>query len=905
MPLPASQISPDLGQQFAAMPSYPNGSLHAGLYTLVFRIRRKSDRTLLREHKLVLMPQRFNQTTESRTSVYYTQGGPVADTIQDGGIGITYFSIQGHTGFWGIRSDLQRRPVAERLSLPATPEVFADVAQTLFNTFQGGGSLPLQTSLIDGAAAFKDLQDTVWAYFDPLSAASFIDLPTPQQDLQLEFLNLMAPTSQRDQVGNVGWIVHPHRNLVDLQQDASKPFLFQYSFNFAALAMTDEEIPDPYLAALTDPPTGLQASLRQLTQAVRDLTNGVNTIEDAFTQMTIQQFTGPVSTFLEETQNLGNAVGNFISSGADKIRFPLYAQRTLSHVLDAPRHSVTTLAEASRQLAEFLIVAADPRSIGRTLAGETLTGGADDELTVGLNGEDPVTLLLGTLTGGSTIAAAIQSQVRALTPQAPANASAYRDFSATWDPGTQQYSLASGTKGSDAGRVEVIVNPDTALTPGDASQTLGLGLGNGGQEHAGSAYPNHALALLRGVEQACTHLQGFPEYFADQLDAQDAALAALLPPGVTRPQIRGDQRLTQTRVTPGDTLQGIAARVRVDWQTLAVVNRLTYPFILESPTTLTRGRVSSADYWTLSDVVQTWPVDAWQGQRLVIVSGIGAGQNRRILRNTATQLVVEHAWDVVPEDISNYAIQSADNPIQRTGTVTSATTTTLTNGALALVPESQMGLTLVLTSGATAGERRQVVQNDATTYTLDRPWTVLPAAGTLYLLMGPGPATRRQLVVGDWLSVPRPSAQSLLPIRGRLQDVSAITGRQKTVEEQLFGKDVLNSNGSLVYDEAAGDAVTIAGLPNLRQAMIAYINLPLGELEYFPSIGSYVQEELGLTATLPLQIQLLSSLQRTIKQDNRISSMDGATLLTRGGQTLIAFGATAINGSTLDRVVVR
>jgi hypothetical protein len=451
----------------------------------------------------------------------------------------------------------------------------------------------------------------------------------------------------------------------------------------------------------------------------------------------------------------------------------------------------------------------------------------------------------------------------------------------------------------------VVVNPDTALTPGDASQTLGLGLANGGQEHAGSAYPNNALALLRGVEQACTHLQGFPEYFADQLDAQDAVLAGLLPPGVTRPQIRGDQRLTQTRVTPGDTLQGIANRVAVDWQTLALVNRLTYPYILESPTELTRGRVSSADYWTLTDGIQAWPLDAWQGQRVVIVSGPASGQSRRILRNTATQLVLEHAWDVVPEDISNYAIQSADNPIQRTGTVTSATATTLTNGALALVPESQMGLTLVLTSGPTAGERRQVVQNDATTYTLDLPWTVLPDAGTLYLLMGPGPATRRQLLVGDWLSVPRPSAQSLLPIRGRLQDVSAITGKQKTVEEQLFGKDVLNLNGSLLYDPAAGDAVTIAGLDSLRQAMISYVNLPLGELEYMPSIGSYIQEELGLNATLPLQIQLLSSLNRTIRQDARIASMSGAQLLTRGGQTLIAFGANAVNGASLERVVVR
>jgi hypothetical protein len=216
-----------------------------------------------------------------------------------------------------------------------------------------------------------------------------------------------------------------------------------------------------------------------------------------------------------------------------------------------------------------------------------------------------------------------------------------------------------------------------------------------------------------------------------------------------------------------------------------------------------------------------------------------------------------------------------------------------------------MGLTMILTSGPTAGERRRVVYNDATTYTLDRDWTVIPPAGTLYLLLGPGPATRRQLVVGDWLSVPQPSAQALLPIRGRLQDVSAITGKQKPMEEQLFGRDLLVLGGSLVYDPALGDAVTIAGLENLRAALVSYVNLPLAELEYAPYLGSYIQEELGLTATLPLQIQLLSSLERTIKQDPRIASMDGAQLLTHGGQTLIAFGATAINGSTVDRVLVR
>jgi hypothetical protein len=412
---------------------------------------------------------------------------------------------------------------------------------------------------------------------------------------------------------------------------------------------------------------------------------------------------------------------------------------------------------------------------------------------------------------------------------------------------------------------------------------------------------------LRGVEQACTHLQGFPDFFADQLDAQDAALAALLAPGVTRPQIRGEQRLQQTRITPGDTLQGIANRVGVPWETLALVNRLTYPFILEEPSTLFRGRVSEADYWSLTDEDQMWPTDAYQGQRLDIVSGPGAGQSRRILRNTLTQLVIETAWQVLPNDTSNYAICSAENPIVAVGAVSSATDHSVTDTSMALVPGSQRGMTLVLTSGSAAGARRQVRGNDATTYHLGTAWEVIPPAGSLYVLLGPSPATRRQKVVGDWLSVPRPSAATLLPIRSRLQDVSAITGRHLTTEEKLFGRDwqLDTTTMSLRYDPALGDAVTIAGLPNLRQALIHLVNIPIGELEYAPGLGSFVAEELGLSATLPLQIQLLSSVERTIRQDPRIASLSGAEVFTSGGQTLIAFGATTISGASLDRIVIR
>jgi hypothetical protein len=900
--------------QRAANQRFPNGSLHAGQYTLVFRIRHKRNKQLVcKEHRLILMPQRFSQTTEARTALYYTKGAVVADVPARSGVGATIFTIQGHTGFGGVRNATflpDQGPVhqvlPQEIGAIAT-DVARDVqakAQALFGTAPPAGPFSsLRDSYVDGAAAIKDLQETILAYFFPPGYTETLEV-TQTQDLQLEFLNLATPVSHEDTTGQVGWIIHPHRNLVDLQQDAAKPFLYFYSFQFAAIApLLDPQVPDVFEERLTTPRTGLQTTLGQLTALVTAVKNGVNTLEDAVTQMVIQQVTGPVTTFIQETAQLGDAVGNFMTSAADKIRFPLYAQRAFAHVLDAPKHSVTTLAEAAKQLGEFLFVASDPRSLSGLFAGTGLIDGVDDALTLSLNHEPPATLRLGTQTSGAAIAQAIQSQVRALAPTQQANATAYRDFTCTFADG--QYILSSGTKLSDAGRVTVLSDPDTALVPNDAARVLGLGLGNGGQEHAGSAYPAEALALLRGVEQACTHLQGFPDYFADQLEAQDAVLTALLPAGMTRTQIRGDQRLRQTRITPGDSLQGIAARVGVDWQTLALVNRLTYPYVLEEPTTLARGRVSSATTWSLTDGVQAWPVDGYEGQRVDIVYGTGAGQSRRILRNTATELVLETAWEVVPRDTSDYAIRSALNPILRTGVVSSASARTLTESGLTLIPGSQRGLTLVLTSGATAGARRRVSGNDATTYTVDPPWDVVPAPTTLYLLEGPRPATARQKLVGDLLSVPQPSAQTPLPIRGRLQDVSAITGQQRSAPERLFGRDLLLETGALVWDQTLNDVRTIAALPNLRQALIHYINLPLGELEYAPGLGSYVQETLGIPATLLIQTELLGSVERTIRQDRRILRMNSAQLVGSGGATLIVFGATAVDGSTVARIAIR
>lgn len=899
MPLPASAVAQSM--QTSADSASPNGSAQAGKYTLIFTIRHAKTKALLKRHKLIIMPSTFSQETESRTSLYYTKGGIVADTPLAQGIGTTIFNIAGHTGYHGVMAESQN-PLLARLGATTSLEGFASTVQSVVQGIGQSGS-PV-TSLIDGAAAVKDLQDTIRAYFDPSEQPETSEVPRTQ-DLQLEFLNATAPTSAQDRTGLSNWLIHPHRNLVSLRQDASRPFLYFYTFQFAAIAKLDAPVPDPTIDLLANPQVSLRDTLKKITAVVTDVKNGVNTIRDAFDQLVIQQFTGPVGTLLLSAAGVGDAVRGFADGIKAKVEWPLYAQRLISDALDAPAYAVTTLGQAARRLGSVLAEESVALAMSIPNAGIALTSAVNDQLTLSLNGEDPVTLALGTQTSGASIAAEIQSQVQALTPQHAANTSAYSAFTATYTQG--QYQLRSGTVLSEAARVQVVVNDDSLLTPTDASSTLGLGLLNGGQERPGSAVAVRALSLLQGLDEACTHLLAFPDYFAAQLDAQDAQLAARFPDGTIRAQIRGDQHLAPVRILPGDTLQAIASRVGAPWETLALVNNLSYPYLILEPSTLLTGRMSSADRYHFSDISLSITPNSLQGQRVDCVAGAGAGQSRVILQHTATTFVLDHGWEVLPNDTTNYAIRQAQNPILQTSTVTSATTRTLTDTSLSLVPDSQRGFMLMIATGEATGERRRIVENSSQGYVLDATWEVLPQPGDAYVVFTTIRSQRlRQRMLGETLSVPRPSTRRTPPgIRGRLEDVSSITGRVITREDKLFGRDLLLYQGSLLWDPTQQDCVTVAGLENLRQAVRHLVNVPLGQMEYAPGVGSYLHEEVGSTATLPSQMQLLQSVERTIRQDSRIARLAGAEMFTQDGKTFLVLAAQAISGDTVDRIVVQ
>jgi hypothetical protein len=134
----------------------------------------------------------------------YTKGGLIAETAVDNALGATMFQISGHTGFGGVRAE-----GIGNVESPATPAQFLTTVRSTVSNLLGGARTGVpRRSLIDGAAAIKDLQDTINMYFFPrgYDDTSFV---TRTQDLQLEFLNLAVHSAGPDEWR---WVIHPHED---------------------------------------------------------------------------------------------------------------------------------------------------------------------------------------------------------------------------------------------------------------------------------------------------------------------------------------------------------------------------------------------------------------------------------------------------------------------------------------------------------------------------------------------------------------------------------------------------------------------------------------------------------------------------------------------------------------------
>jgi RHS repeat-associated protein len=90
-------------------------------------------------------------------------------------------------------------------------------------------------------------------------------------------------------------------------------------------------------------------------------------------------------------------------------------------------------------------------------------------------------------------------------------------------------------------------------------------------------------------------------------------------------------------------------------ETMPLGNTVQYIYSLDSGTS-TGGNTAT----TFNDTTKTWTPNQFAGQVVKIIGGTGEMQERTIVGNTATQLMLATPWDTIPDSTSIYEIKNAD-----------------------------------------------------------------------------------------------------------------------------------------------------------------------------------------------------------------------------------------------------
>lgn len=116
------------------------------------------------------------------------------------------------------------------------------------------------------------------------------------------------------------------------------------------------------------------------------------------------------------------------------------------------------------------------RSVSATSAAVSVSAG--QTLDINIDNDGVQTIVLSLNVTGAAIAADIQAKVTALTANAPVNQPAFTGFTATYDIGTSQYTLISGSAG---------ITSTVEISGGTAAPILLLGEDEGGVETPGNS----------------------------------------------------------------------------------------------------------------------------------------------------------------------------------------------------------------------------------------------------------------------------------------------------------------------------------------------------------------------------------------------------------------------------------
>lgn len=181
---------------------------------------------------------------------------------------------------------------------------------------------------------------------------------------------------------------------------------------------------------------------------------------------------------------------------------------------------------------ETATIIGEGRSISAPNAATNIAAGYT--LTLNINGDGAQTIgpLSLNVTGGS-IAADIETQVRALTAFSPINQPAYDNFTATFYLPADQYTLTSGTAGS---------NSTVVVSGGTVAPLLYLGLAQGGEEIRGNTarldiLPGRVLIVENSADVqflvAPTNTPALNEYVVNLTNGQVTFNDANVPDDIT------------------------------------------------------------------------------------------------------------------------------------------------------------------------------------------------------------------------------------------------------------------------------------------------------------------------------------------------------------------------------------
>lgn len=148
---------------------------------------------------------------------------------------------------------------------------------------------------------------------------------------------------------------------------------------------------------------------------------------------------------------------------------------------------------------------------------------------------------------------------------------------------------------------------------------------------------------------------------------------------------------------------------------------------------------------TIGNSTLSFTPDEHVGRLATIVSGTGQGQLRTITTNDATTLTVSPPWDTTPDDTSVFRVETRND---QTADVFS--NTTIGNSTLTMTDDEFINFLVEIVGGTGQGQSRAITTNDATTLTVDPPWTTDPDGTSIFRVLLPnGTPSQRAAINAD------------------------------------------------------------------------------------------------------------------------------------------------------------